>query len=39
MKLYDLIKGLAETTLENTEITDVTSDTRKKVSAGARPGS
>ncbi len=35
MKLYDLIEGLAETTLENTEITDVTSDTRKKVSAGA----
>lgn len=34
MKLYDLLQGVAETTLENIEITDITSDTRKELSAG-----
>ncbi len=35
MKLYDLIDGLAETTLENIEITDITSDSRKDFKKGA----
>lgn len=35
MKLYDLIEGLAETTLENIEITDITSDNRKDFKKGA----
>jgi UDP-N-acetylmuramoyl-L-alanyl-D-glutamate--2,6-diaminopimelate ligase len=35
MKLYELIKDIAETKLENTEITDLTSDTRKAVTEGA----
>lgn len=35
MKLYDLIDGLAETTLENIEITDITSDNRKDFKKGA----
>ena len=35
MKLYDLIEGLAETTLENIEITDLTSDNRKDFKKGA----
>lgn len=35
MKLYDLIEGLAETTLENIEITDLTSDNREDFKKGA----
>lgn len=35
MKLYELIDGLAETTLENIEITDITSDNRKDLKKGA----
>ncbi len=35
MKLYDLVDGLAETTLENIEITDITSDNRKDFKKGA----
>ena len=35
MKLYDLIDGLAETSLENIEITDITSDNRKDFKKGA----
>lgn len=35
MKLYDLLEGLAETTLENIEITDITSDNRKDFKKGA----
>lgn len=35
MKLYELIDGLAETTLENIEITDITSDDRKDLKKGA----
>lgn len=35
MKLYDLIDGLAETALENIEITDITSDNRKDFKKGA----
>ncbi len=35
MKLYDLIDGLAQTTLENIEITDITSDNRKDLKKGA----
>lgn len=35
MKLYDLIDGLAETSLENFEITDITSDNRKDFKKGA----
>ena len=34
MKLYELIKGVAETTLEDLEITGLTSDTRSEVSRG-----
>ena len=34
MKLYDLIKGIAQTSLPDREITDVTSDTRKELPAG-----
>ncbi|MBR4622084.1 MAG: UDP-N-acetylmuramoyl-L-alanyl-D-glutamate--2,6-diaminopimelate ligase [Ruminococcus sp.] len=34
MKLYDLIDGVTTTTLENIEITDVTSDTRKVLEPG-----
>ena len=35
MKLYDLVKGLAETSLDNFEITDITSDNRKDFKKGA----
>ncbi len=35
MKLYELIDGLAETSLENIEITDITSDSRKDFKKGA----
>ena len=35
MKLYDLIDGLAQTTLDNIEITDITSDNRKDFKKGA----
>ena len=34
MKLYDLIKGVAETGLPDTEITCITSDTRTEMKAG-----
>ena len=34
MKLYDLIKDVAQTTLSNTEITGVTSDTRQELAPG-----
>ena len=34
MKLYDLIKDVAQTTLSNTEITGVTSDTRRELAPG-----
>ena len=35
MKLYDLIKGLTETSLDDFEITDITSDNRKDFKKGA----
>ncbi len=35
MKLYDLIEGLAETELDNFEVTDITSDSRKDIKKGA----
>lgn len=35
MKLYDLIKGVAETALPDTEITEITSDTRREIKKGA----
>lgn len=35
MKLYDIIKGVAKTSLPDMEISDVTSDTRKAVKAGS----
>ena len=34
MKLYDLLEGVAKTALENFDITDITSDTRKELSPG-----
>ncbi len=34
MKLYDLIKGIAVTSLEDREISDVTSDTRREMPQG-----
>ena len=34
MKLYELLEGVAKTGLENTEITDITSDTRKELAPG-----
>lgn len=34
MKLYDLLKGVAETSLTDREITDITSDTRKEIAPG-----
>lgn len=34
MKLYDLIKGIAQTSLPDTEISDITSDTRKEMPKG-----
>lgn len=34
MKLYELLEGIAQTSLENTEITDITSDTRKELAPG-----
>ena len=35
MKLYELLKGVAETTLENIEITGLFSDTRKDIGEGS----
>lgn len=35
MKLYDIIKDVAKTSLPDMEISDVTSDTRKAVKAGS----
>lgn len=35
MKLYELIKGVAETSLADIEITGITSDTRSEVKAGS----
>ena len=34
MKLYELLQGVAETKLENFDITDITSDTRKELAPG-----
>lgn len=34
MKLYDLISGIAQTDIPDTEITDITSDTRKQLAPG-----
>ena len=34
MKLYELLQGVAETKLENLDITDITSDTRKELAPG-----
>ena len=38
MKLYELIKDIAKTDLENIEITGVTSDNRKQVSSDVPAG-